>query len=80
MTTEQAHISSTTCPRCYEPVSSTSWRPPIGFDPRLREFECKKCGYGFFQAIPGVVRREAAQKLQLTRLNSPHGPARASEL
>jgi len=35
----------------YEWAESTNWRPPQGYDPRLRAFKCAGCGGVFYQLL-----------------------------
>ena len=52
--------STTTCPKCMAIATSTSWRPPEGLDPNMREFVCpeKVCNHDFYKVIPASHKRE----------------------
>ncbi|MBA7708046.1 hypothetical protein ES703_116933 [subsurface metagenome] len=31
------------CPRCWDRALITTWRPPRGIDPGMREYRCGRC-------------------------------------
>lgn len=35
----------------YHMANATKWKPPQGYDPRLREFKCTECGGVFYQLL-----------------------------
>ena len=52
---------TTTCPRCYDKLTSSDWRPEEGLDPNLREFPCENCKTKHYR----VVRNSAGKEAQL---------------
>lgn len=37
-----------TCPDCHEDAHLTGWQPPAGYDPKMRQYSCRKCGNKFY--------------------------------
>ncbi|MBA7706771.1 hypothetical protein ES703_115628 [subsurface metagenome] len=42
------------CPNCWDEADMTSFRPPPGFDPAMREYNCSHCGYEWYH-IPKTM-------------------------
>ncbi len=36
-----------TCPECLADAYLTGWKPPPGYDPKMRRYQCPKCGNEF---------------------------------
>ena len=37
-----------TCPDCLVDAHLTGWKPPAGYDPKIRQYSCPYCGNEFY--------------------------------
>lgn len=37
-----------TCPDCRRDAYLTGWKPPHGYDPMMRQYQCPECGNEFY--------------------------------
>ena len=52
-----------TCPNCLNDAHLIGWKPPAGYDPRMRQYSCPKCGNEFY--IIGGEKTYQAEALPL---------------
>jgi len=36
------------CPDCLADAHLTGWKPPAGYDPKMRQYSCPKCDNEFY--------------------------------
>lgn len=55
-----------TCPDCLRDAHLTGWTPPVGYDPRMRQYSCPKCGNEFY-----VIGGEKTYKAEALPIEKP---------
>ncbi len=48
------------CPRCWIRALITSYRPPRGIDPGMRQYRCRRCGLVIYKVIGAAAPKTPA--------------------
>ena len=59
---EEVILKRIRCPKCGHSAQLTTWKPPDGYDPRMREYHCEVCDTEVYVGGPilsGRLRNEA---------------------
>lgn len=55
-----------TCPDCQQDARLTNWKPPIGYDPAMRQYQCPECGNEFY-----IIGGEITYKTEALPIEKP---------
>ncbi len=69
------------CPKCRNQCAKTSWRPPRGINPDLRQHRCPNCGDEYYAESSALDEKPAsAPKRARDPANRMMTPAQLSSL